>query len=72
MTGTGVVSLLIVYNRRTGHATRTPFDNSRDALRARFDYENEHGIDPEVEVVTLTASIDLMRRTHSKYFHDEL
>lgn len=68
-----VVSLLIVYHRRTGAAVRTPFDNTHDALQARFSYERTHGIDPDVEVVTITATrIDQIRRTHGKYFHDEL
>lgn len=69
----GSVSLLIVYHRRCGCAVRKQFDNADDALAARFSYERTHGIDPDVEVVTITApTIDQIRRTHSKYFHDEL
>lgn len=56
------ISLLIVYRRSTGSAVRTEFTNSRDALRARCDYEDAHDFDPDVEVVTITAqSIDLIK-----------
>lgn len=68
------VRLLIVYARRQGRTLlMREFTNTRDALQARFAYEREHAFDPNVEVVVIGAStIDHLRRTHSKYFHDEL
>ncbi|MEV5642549.1 hypothetical protein AB0L67_20595 [Streptomyces flaveolus] len=62
---------LLVYNRHTGETdVRQEFaaSEARAALRARFQLERElRGQD--IEIVVLTgASLEGLRKTHSRYF----
>lgn len=69
-------NFLLVFNRRTGERSELQeFANAGDAIRARFELEQSHRGEPDVEVVVLTArSESEIRRTHSRYFEtvDEL
>ncbi len=61
---------LMVYDKPRGELLAVEeFDDSREALSARFKRERQHGSQGDVEVVVLSAdSIDDLRRTHGRYF----
>ncbi len=62
---------LIVYNRDTGDVAIDRYeDDAREAAQERrFALENEHRLEPHIEVVLLGArSEDVLRRTHARYF----
>jgi hypothetical protein len=63
-------NFLLVFNRRTGEmADLRRFDAYLDAMHARFAAERDHRLEPDVEVVVLTArSEQELRGTHSRYF----
>jgi hypothetical protein len=59
---------VLVYNRRTGDLRHEVFDESRSALRRRFELERTR-TDPDVEIASFgAASLDDLRKTHSRYF----
>jgi hypothetical protein len=67
---------IIVFDRSKGEILETiefP-DSERDAsLTKRFALEREYAATPEVEVVSLgAASIEDLKRTHTRYFKGEL
>jgi hypothetical protein len=61
---------LVVFDRRLGEVLREePYDDYHDALAERFRTEKQHGDDPDIEVVVLSAaSAGDLRRTHARYF----
>ncbi|HTJ71169.1 MAG TPA: hypothetical protein VL551_26735 [Actinospica sp.] len=63
-------NFLLIFNRRTGERSELrEFDEYQEAMRARFAAEREHKLEPDVEVVVLTArSEQELRATHSRYF----
>ena len=66
-----VRSFLVVYNRRTGANTLREFPpgQGREAIRARFEAEQNNLSDPDIEVVVLSShSKEDLLRTHSRYF----
>ncbi len=67
---------VIVFDRSSGDILDTiEFSESEReaALKKRFALEREYSDRPEVEVVSLgAASIDALKRTHTRYFKDEL
>ena len=67
----------MVYDRPRGELVSiTPFEDSREALRAWFAEEHKHRQDPNLEIVVLSGeSEDHLRMTHGRYFsqmHDIL
>jgi cupin superfamily acireductone dioxygenase involved in methionine salvage len=72
-----VTHFLMVYDRPRGELVSiTPFEDSQEALRARFAEEHNHRQDPDLEIVVLAGeSEDHLRTTHGRYFgqvHDLL
>jgi cupin superfamily acireductone dioxygenase involved in methionine salvage len=72
-----VTHFLMVYDRPRGELVSiTPFEDSKEALRARFAEERNHRHDPDLEIVVLAGeSEDHLRTTHGRYFgqmHDLL
>ena len=63
---------LLVFDRREGRLlNETDFQDSKQALAARFAAERLHRGMPDVEVVVLGAeSRDVLRQTHARYFQD--
>jgi hypothetical protein len=61
---------LVVYDRRLGKVLeQASYNDSSQALAARFDAERTHRGQPEIEVVVLSAgSRDELVRTHARYF----
>ena len=62
---------LLTFDRLSGHLDIRSFegaDSGHVALKARFEAEKE-STDPNVEIVVIqAASVDNIRRTHSRYF----
>lgn len=59
---------LIVFDRRSGESTVTPFSSSSEAMQARYAKELETD-DPNVEIVVVGArSLSELKQTHSRYF----
>jgi hypothetical protein len=72
-----VTHFLMVYDRPRGELVSiTPFEDSQEALRARFAEERDHLQDPDLEIVVLAGeSEEQLRMTHGRYFdqvHDIL
>ncbi|MFN8075443.1 MAG: hypothetical protein U0Q15_08505 [Kineosporiaceae bacterium] len=69
-----MISMLLVYDRPSGRiVSQRIFDSSAEALQARFALEAEDGRDYRREIVVLTATdVATMKRTHSRYFSEEL
>ena len=67
---------VIVFDRSRGEILETiefPEWEREKSLKKRFALEQEYASRPEVEVVSLgAASIDDLKRTHTRYFKDEL
>ena len=67
---------VIVFDRSSGEMLETiefPDDERDLALKKRFSLERDYAARPEVEVVSLGASsIEDLKRTHTRYFKDEL
>ncbi|MHC6626041.1 hypothetical protein ACYTFC_08040 [Streptomyces globosus] len=63
---------LLVYDRHTGETDvrqEFPASETRAALRARFQLERDFRGHEEIEIVVLTgASLEGLRKTHSRYF----
>jgi hypothetical protein len=60
---------LIIYNRRTSDCRIEECRDGADAMQARFGAERAFSDRPELEIVALgAASLDTIRRTHSRYF----
>lgn len=70
-----MTGFVIQYNRRTGKSHVTTFPEKgghRAALKHRLQLESER-IDGDVEIVSVVSdSLDTVRRTHSRYFREEL
>lgn len=63
---------MIEYNRRTRASHVTEFATSQEALQYRLKLEGER-TDRNIEIVSLSAdSLDVIKRTHSRYFLDEM
>lgn len=63
---------VIEYKRSTGACHVTEFATSAAALQLRFKLEEER-TDPDVEIASISAdSLDVLKRTHSRYFMDEM
>jgi hypothetical protein len=62
--------LFLVYDRpRTQILEQREFSDEREALRERFKAERVHSGSKDIEVVVLSAeSIDVIKRTHARYF----
>ena len=60
----------MVYDRPRGELVSiTRFEDSQEALRARFVEEHKHREDPNLEIVVLSGeSEDHLRTTHGRYF----
>lgn len=68
---------VIVFNRSKGEIIDSVIEFSEGersaALSKRFELERTYNSRPEVEVVSLgAASLDDLKRTHTRYFKDEL
>jgi len=64
-------NFLVVYNRRTGENTVREFPpgQGREAIRARFEAEQQNRGNSDIEVVVLgSRSRDELLKTHSRYF----
>ncbi len=61
---------LVVFNRARGELLLIEeYGTSREAMRARFQAEQQHRDDPDIEVVVLGAKTpDALRVTHARYF----
>lgn len=63
---------LLIYDRKRGVLVETreyPGEQRKAALRARFEAEDAHRGDEDLEVVLLgAASLADVQRTHSRYF----
>ena len=61
---------LLIYDRAEGQLLREEqFDTEAEALAARFDAETEYGLQPDVEVLAISAaSEEALRRSHGRYF----
>lgn len=67
---------ILVYNRRNGsllEQVEFAEEDRATALNELFDREGVYKTDTDVEVVLLSAgSVDELKRTHTRYFRDEL
>jgi len=65
-----VTHFLMVYDRPRGELVSiTPFEDSQEALRARFAEELSHRQDTDLEIVVLAGeSEEQLRVTHGRYF----
>lgn len=62
---------LVVFDRRSGKSSVTPFSSSKEAMQARHEKEEENN-DPNVEIVVIGArSFSELKQTHSRYFSQE-
>lgn len=61
---------LVVFDRAHGELLLVErYETPRDAMRARFQSEQQYRDDPNMEVVVLGAkSLGALRVTHSRYF----
>jgi hypothetical protein len=61
---------LLIYDRGTGKLLREErFATEADALRARFAAEAEYGVQPDIEVLAISAeSEEELRKSHGRYF----
>lgn len=61
---------LVVFDRAGGQISHfEEFDDSAEALRARFAAERRHAGDANIEIVVLGAdSVANLHRTHARYF----
>jgi hypothetical protein len=63
---------LLIYDRKRGVLVETreyPGEQRKEALRARFEAEDAHRGDEDLEVVLLgAASFADIQKTHSRYF----
>ena len=65
-------SFLLVYDRKAGKLLldeEFAIDARDEALRKRFELEEQHRTDPNIEVVVLNAeSREVLEHTHGRYF----
>ena len=61
---------LLVYDRLAGKLLREQrFATEAEALAARFAAESEYGVQPDIEVLAISAASDEeLRRSHGRYF----
>jgi len=66
-----MIHFLVVFDRKAEHVEHMKaFANGKDALRARFAYERDHDLSPNIEVVVLVSeSKQALLRTHARYFN---
>jgi hypothetical protein len=61
---------LLIYDRATGKLLRQQeFATDVEALAARFAAEAEHGIQPNIEILAISARSEAeLRKSHGRYF----
>lgn len=61
---------LLVYDRAAGKLLREEqFATESEALAARFAAETEYGVQPDIEVLAISAaSEEELRKSHGRYF----
>jgi hypothetical protein len=65
-----VAHFLLIYDRAGGRLVRQErFGSASEALQARFAAEDERGIQPDVEIVVISAASEAaLRESHGRYF----
>ena len=65
-----VAHFLLIYDRKAGKLLRMQeFASSAEALDVRFAAERENDLDPNVEVVVISAASEAaLRQSHGRYF----
>lgn len=59
---------VLAFDRKSAHLEWKAFSSSAEALARRFELEEKHAGE-DVEIVVISApSIDVVRRTHPRYF----
>jgi hypothetical protein len=71
-----VAHFLLIYDRSVGTLLRQQeFSTDAEALDARFAAESEYGVQPDIEILAISAASEAeLRKSHGRYFmsSDEL
>ncbi len=61
---------LLIYDRAAGRLLRQEqFASDADALEARFTAEAEYGIQPNIEILAISAASETeLKQSHGRYF----
>jgi hypothetical protein len=61
---------LLIYDRAAGALLlQRPYETSAEALAARFEAEAEYGVQPNIEILAISAaSEDELKKSHGRYF----